>query len=73
MLAKIWCLVLNFNRPLDTVACVKKIYQSDLPQSTQVLILDNGSENLQQFLKVNCPARATNLPAILALMTTIRY
>ena len=39
---KIFILILNYNRPEDTLACIKSLKESDLSKNTQIVVLNNG-------------------------------
>ncbi len=52
---KIFCLILNYNRPHDTVACAQALLSSDAPAQTQLVIIDNGPKNLTSFFRQKLP------------------
>lgn len=39
---KLFILILNYNRPQDTLSCIKSLKKSHLPAQTQIIILNNG-------------------------------
>jgi GT2 family glycosyltransferase len=53
---KLYCLVLNYQNHLDTEKCVRSLLNSDLPQNSKILILDNSPTNTSlNFLKKKLP------------------
>ena len=55
MATKIFCLILNYNQPRDTLHCAKSILASRLPPSTEIILIDNGSRSLKSFFAQHLP------------------
>lgn len=58
MASKVFCLILNYNRPDDTLNCARSLLASALPPSTHLLIIDNGPKNLETFFRAKLPSVA---------------
>jgi hypothetical protein len=56
MKAKVFCLILNYNRQDDTVHAAQSLLSSKLPSGTEIIIIDNGKKNLKQFFAKNIPS-----------------
>lgn len=52
---KVFCLILNFNHPNDTVSCAANLLKSDLPTGTELIVIDNGPKNLKSYFKKALP------------------
>ena len=42
MKPKVFILILNYKKTKDTIACLEALSQSDLPDGTQLVVLDNS-------------------------------
>jgi len=43
MKTSVYILILNYNKPTDTLSCIKSLHASDLPPHTHLLIIDNSN------------------------------
>lgn len=48
---KVFCLILNYNRPGDTVTCAHSLLASRLPAGTELVVIDNGEKNLSGYFR----------------------
>lgn len=55
MAIKIFCLILNYQSPTDTVAAATSLRASDAPANTQIVIIDNGPKNRAQYFRSRVP------------------
>jgi hypothetical protein len=55
-MSKVFCLILNYNRQEDTVKAVESLISSKLPLGTEIIIIDNGRENLRKFFAHSVPS-----------------
>jgi GT2 family glycosyltransferase len=55
MAEKVFCLILNYNRPQDTINCANALLSSKLPTGTEIVVIDNGKDNLSSFFKKEIP------------------
>lgn len=52
---KVAIIIVNWNRPLDTIACVQSIYKSSY-KFFEVIVVDNGSsDNSSELIAQQCP------------------
>lgn len=51
MKAKVFCLILNYNRKQDTVLAARSLAAADLPAGSRIVIVDNGSQNLAKYFE----------------------
>jgi GT2 family glycosyltransferase len=55
-MAKVFILILNYNRPKDTIQCLDHLHSSNLPTGTEIVIIDNSeSTRSSQILKKQFP------------------
>lgn len=54
-MAKVCCLILNYNRRADTLACAHALLASRLPVATELIIIDNGEKNLGAYFRKELP------------------
>lgn len=50
-MSKVFCLILNYNRPGDTVACARSLHASRLPNGTEIVVIDNDAKNLKEYFR----------------------
>lgn len=46
---KIFALILNYNRPQDTVSCAKALKKTDLGNELKIVIIDNGKKSKESY------------------------
>lgn len=49
MKTKVFVLLLNYNNPHDTVEAARSLRRSDLPQDSQIIIIDNGITDQSKY------------------------
>jgi hypothetical protein len=54
-MSKVFCLILNYNRPQDTIKCAESLLKSDLPAGTGIIIIDNGPMNRKKYFSTHVP------------------
>ncbi|MBU1200154.1 glycosyltransferase family 2 protein [Patescibacteria group bacterium] len=47
-MTKVFILILNYNRHQDTTKCIRALKKSNLPENTQIIIIDNSTTNHSQ-------------------------
>lgn len=78
-MAKVFILILNYNRPQDTTQCVNHLLNSNLPTGTEIVIIDNSettkSSNIlkKQFPKIKLIKTKQNLGFAYGNNFGIRY
>lgn len=55
-MSKVFCLILNYNRQFDTVCAAQSLLSSKLPKQTEIIIIDNGKNNLSKFFAKTVPS-----------------
>ena len=51
MATKVFALILNYNNPKDTVEAARSLLASDIPSSTQLVIIDNSGVDQKKYFK----------------------
>lgn len=55
MKSSVYAIILNYNKPEDTVGCATALSRSRHPAGFHLLVVDNGPKNLQSFFQKNIP------------------